>query len=425
MNTNFTLLAKAKHKKKTVNNFLFILMGLLLIFTLNATAQSECNLSYSSSLGYYGGFEAGSNTNGTDNNFGNLIASTSYNYVTSASSGQGDYQILKLNDLTAPKGYNYVSPYTGTYFFATHTSTSSLQAKIWYKTFAVSPGQKIQVSAYVVSLKTDPTAGFPVNIVINDGTSFSPYTFTGLATNPGLPPTGGFLTTPWTKISGLYIVPLSGVTSIEVKIVDPNPGNYLTLGSHFLGLDAICISAAEPGLLPISLNDFTASKQNKVIDLNWQTSIEQNSSYFDVEFSRDGGNFESIGRVKATGSSTTLKNYSLKHLSPVNGLNYYRLKLVDVDGSFKYSAVRTVKFSNSISIAIMPNPTADKVYLTSNEGGTLQSVDLYTISGKLLQHVNNFTLGKSIDLSTYSPSVYILKLIDKNGSTEVIKVVRK
>ena len=99
--------------------------------------------------------------------------------------------------------------------------------------------------------------------------------------------------------------------------------------------------------------------------------------------------------------------------------------MVDVDGSFRYSAVRTVKFSTSTSIAIMPNPTADRVYITSNEGGILQSVGLYNIDGKLLQQVNNFTLGKSIDLSSYSPSVYILKLIDKNGSTEVIKVVRK
>ena len=99
--------------------------------------------------------------------------------------------------------------------------------------------------------------------------------------------------------------------------------------------------------------------------------------------------------------------------------------MVDVDASSKYSAVRTVKFSNSTSIAVMPNPTADRVYITSNEGGMLKSVGLYTISGKLLQQVNNFTLGKSIDLSTYSPSIYILKLIDKNGSTEVIKVVKK
>lgn len=179
------------------------------------------------------------------------------------------------------------------------------------------------------------------------------------------------------------------------------------------------------GVLPITLLDFTATKQNKVVDLNWQTSTEQNSSYFDVEFSRDGNKFESIGKVNAAGNSNTVKNYSLIHTSPVNGVNYYRLKLIDANGSFRYSAVRTVKFSTTASINIMPNPTADRVYITSNEGGILQSVGLYAVNGKLLQQVNNFVLGKNIDLSTYAPSVYILKLTDKDGNTEVIKVVRK
>ena len=144
-----------------------------------------------------------------------------------------------------------------------------------------------------------------------------------------------------------------------------------------------------------------------------------------MEFSRDGSKFESIGRVNAAGSSSAAKSYSLIHSSPVNGINYYRLKLVDANGTFKYSTVRTVKFSTTKSITIMPNPTADRVFITSNDGGILQSVGLYSVNGKLLQLINDFNLGKSIDLSTYAPSVYILKLIDKDGNTEVIKVVKK
>ncbi len=193
---------------------------------------------------------------------------------------------------------------------------------------------------------------------------------------------------------------------------DPTPANYT-------------VNWVSNGPLPISLVDFTATKQDKIVSLNWQTSTEQNSSYFDVEFSRDGTKFESIGRVAAAGNSSTVKNYSSTHQSPINGVNYYRLKLVDADGSFKFSAVRAVKFSTTKSITMMPNPTVDRVFITSNEGGVLQSVGLYSLNGKLLQQVNNFVLGKSIDLSTYAPSIYILKLTDKDGNTEVLKVVRK
>ena len=185
------------------------------------------------------------------------------------------------------------------------------------------------------------------------------------------------------------------------------------------------LTVASGGPLAVSLLDFNATKQNKVVNLNWQTSTEQNSSYFDVEFSKDGTTFEKIGRVNAAGVSNSTKNYSLVHTTPVNGVNYYRLKFVDANTTFKYSAVRIVKFSSSNSIIIMPNPTVDRVFITSDEGGTLQSLGLYSLNGKLLQQVNNFVVGKSIDLTTYSPSVYILKLIDKNGNTEVVKVVKK
>ncbi len=207
-------------------------------------------------------------------------------------------------------------------------------------------------------------------------------------------------------------------------------GQFTDPGNAPTGFDGnnsafIATYTTEGGILPISIVDFTATKQTKVVDVNWQTSTEQNSSYFDVEFSRDGSKFESIGKVNAAGTSSSVKTYALIHTSPVNGVNYYRLKMVDVDGTFKYSTVRTVKFSSTKTINIMPNPTVDRVYITSNDGGMLQSVGLYSINGKLLQLVNNFVLGRSIDLSSYAPSIYILKLIDKDGSTEVIKVVRK
>lgn len=208
------------------------------------------------------------------------------------------------------------------------------------------------------------------------------------------------------------------------QFTDPGNAAPNSAGNNSSSIATYTISPSG-GPLPVSLVDFTASKQYKVVGLNWQTSMEQNSSYFDVEFSRDGSKFENIGRVNAAGNSSTLKNYSFIHSQPVNGINYYRLKLVDVDGSFKYSAVRTVKFNTSTSIIVMPNPTIDKVYITSDNGGILKSVALYSINGKMLQLINNFSYGKSVDLSPYTPAVYILKMLNSDGGTEVIKLIKK
>ena len=300
MNTNFTFLAVAKHKKKTVNNFLLILMGMLLIFTFNASAQEGCNLSNAN--GYYGGFEAlpyfdPINITYGANNFGTSAASTDYAY----GDGQTQYQIL--SNTVGQKGYNQLLPHSGDYFLTSHTSSSSQQSKLWYKTLPVFPGQILQISAWIANLKDNPVGGFPINILVN---TINPSITTVVATQFAV-------INAWVQIRGFYTVP-AGITSIQVEIKDPSPTYpIINPSSHFLALDDICISSPSGAPTPVTLIDFTASKQNKSVDLNWQTANEQNSNYFDVEFSGDGGKFESIGRVKASGSSTTLKNYSLKH----------------------------------------------------------------------------------------------------------------
>lgn len=405
-------LAAAKSMGTSLNNFLLLLMGMLLLLTLNVKAQNAlfpCDRStLTNSNGYYGGFQAGG-TNGI-NNFAEGAASTDYIY----GNGQTQYQIL--SNSMGQSGYLPLLPHSGSFFLSSHTSSSQPDLRLWYKTLSVTPGQQLQVCAWIANLKENPVGGFPINIVIN--TTINTVSIkTPIAANSAV-------TNEWVQISGTYTVPM-GITSIDVEIKDPTPS--FNGSSHFLALDDIAISniTAAGGPLPISLLDFTATKQNKVVALNWQTSTEQSSSYFEVEFSRDGSKFENIGSVKAAGSSSSAKNYTLIHNTPVNGVNYYRLKSVDADGSFKYSTVRVVKYSTTKTINIMPNPTEDRVYITSNEAGMLQSVGVYSINGKLLQQVNNFAMGKSIDLSTYAPSIYILKLMDKDGNTEVIKVVRK
>ena len=152
-------------------------MGMLLVFTLNASAQTGCNLSNDN--GYYGGFEAGGNTSTSGgNNFGTGAAFTDYTY----GSAQGQYQILSASDPNASNSYLIKSPHSGVYFLTTHTSTDPTKTKIWYDTLNVSQGQIYYISAYIASLKIEPTAGFVINIVINDGINPA-VTFTGLTIN--------------------------------------------------------------------------------------------------------------------------------------------------------------------------------------------------------------------------------------------------
>lgn len=179
------------------------------------------------------------------------------------------------------------------------------------------------------------------------------------------------------------------------------------------------------GTLPIKLFSFNAVKQNNAVDLNWVTSTEINSSHFDVQASSNGVNWKSIGTVKAVGNSSTKQQYNFTDNAPVKGVNYYRLKMVDIDAKFGYSLTRTVSFSTGSSITIQPNPTTDRVYITSADISSIQSVLVYSSEGKLMQTVNNFAVGNSIDMQSYAPGIYLLKIIYKDEHTEIKKIVKQ
>ncbi|MBL0183957.1 MAG: T9SS type A sorting domain-containing protein [Chitinophagaceae bacterium] len=105
------------------------------------------------------------------------------------------------------------------------------------------------------------------------------------------------------------------------------------------------------GALPILLVDFTAKESNGSNILNWNTASEINSDHFNIERSTDGRNYYSIGRVNASGFSSTEVKYSFTDVSPADGKNFYRLVMTDRDGSFEYSKIVAVTNRKNQSIS--------------------------------------------------------------------------
>lgn len=139
-------------------------------------------------------------------------------------------------------------------------------------------------------------------------------------------------------------------------------------------------------VLPITLTRFTAkaAKDNKVV-LEWTTASEYNNDRFEIEHSVDGSKFSLIGTVKGKLKSTEITEYSFTHENAKAGINYYRLKQIDVDGTSTYSDLvatslksKEIKFNNhifrdgQISFAIESPEIAE---------ATLQLTD---ITGKLI-----------------------------------------
>jgi hypothetical protein len=82
-------------------------------------------------------------------------------------------------------------------------------------------------------------------------------------------------------------------------------------------------------VLPIKLESFTATANNSTVTLNWQITQEINVKSYSIEFSTDGINFTNIQTIAATDN----RAYSVMHNSPIMGINYYRLKTIDMDNN--------------------------------------------------------------------------------------------
>ena len=148
-------------------------------------------------------------------------------------------------------------------------------------------------------------------------------------------------------------------TTFEAPQGSVNPAtNVLTSATPTaLGIFA---SADMGSPLPVELRAFAAAAEGRNGVLSWSTASEKNNQGFDVEVSLDGQGFATIGFVAGQGSSTTLRAYRFRDENAARrgGLQYYRLRQVDADGSASYSPVRAVRFADKAgtALAVWPNP---------------------------------------------------------------------
>lgn len=202
-----------------------------------------------------------------------------------------------------------------------------------------------------------------------------------------------------------------------------DPGNAPT-GNSGNNSAVIATYTVPGGQVPILLLNFEAVKQASTVQLSWQTSSEINSDHFDVEYSKDGTSWQTLGSVAAAGNSSITKSYGYNHATPVNGANYYRLRQVDINGMYAFSNVRVVNFNSKTGIKILPNPVVDKLYITTDALTTFKSVGVYAADGKELQQTGTFVPGSSIDMSQYATGTYFIKVTDAKGNTETFSILK-
>ena len=186
-------------------------------------------------------------------------------------------------------------------------------------------------------------------------------------------------------------------------------------------------------VVPLELTRFSGQQQDDVIKLNWTTANEINTSHFEVERSTDGTSFQKIGSVLSKSiSSSTDTDYDLTDMSPAKGMNFYRLKQVDKDGQYKYSAIVPVIFNYSIvkELKVAPNPVISQLNMvvTVSESASLVC-KIYTAEGRQVKTLNApaFTGRNTIssDVSGLAAGTYIVVLISNNERVAETKFVKQ
>ncbi len=238
----------------------------------------------------------------------------------------------------------------------------------------------------------------------------------GMMITPDL--AGSFVFTPDSSYSGAVVFTYSA--SDEEGLIS----NIATYTIPVVGKQQV--------ILPISILSFTGNEDNRKVQLYWQTENEGNSSYFELQRSADASHFETIATITAQGNSkNNYHNTDDLFFYPYKTV-YYRLKMVNINGNYKYSSSVMIALGSKVNgtAKAWPLPFTSNLNISFNsEQKQTVKITINSINGgevmKLASAVAKGTNTISLyQAQTIPPGTYLLTISSSTG-TETIKVIKQ
>lgn len=185
------------------------------------------------------------------------------------------------------------------------------------------------------------------------------------------------------------------------------------------------VSITENQPLPVTIKSFTAKhlSVNNVL-LNWQVSNEVNFDKYAVERSNNSTSFFPISTVYATNKA----DYNCTDSNTLLGTNYYRLQLINKDGSFSYSSIIQLDISNKTVMQVFPNPVKDLLQIRFNKASNDKAIlQLLNFSGKVVKTVNVGNVSQanvSLSLEGLSSGYYSIQLLSNGQQIHSQKIMK-
>jgi hypothetical protein len=171
------------------------------------------------------------------------------------------------------------------------------------------------------------------------------------------------------------------------------------------------------GVLPVELVAFSGRAEGPENVLDWTTATESNSAAFEVQRSGDAVTFTTIGSLPAAGQSIVLNAYTFRDGEPPSGTSYYRLNMLDIDGTGELSP--TIAIERGLITALFPNPADDEVLIALNGADGASAVLIIDDLGRMLLHRDlrgeRPTALLTVPLAGMAQGHYTLQLVNAEG----------
>lgn len=192
-----------------------------------------------------------------------------------------------------------------------------------------------------------------------------------------------------------------------------------------INVQANSVTKPAVAVLPVTLLNFSATKQAGNALLKWSTASEQGSKNFSVERTNSATSdlWKSIVVVPAAGNSNTVTAYQMVDNNVGKGNNFYRLRSTDLDGNYAFSNIKLVYFDEVVvnPVRVFPNPFQNNIMVYGAKPGSM--ILLVDINGKIVKEQRAGGSDKNqLEAPSLGSGMYLLKVISTDGKTTTLKV---
>lgn len=197
-----------------------------------------------------------------------------------------------------------------------------------------------------------------------------------------------------------------------------------------LAIDDFTIST-NASILPVKLTDFSVAKQQQAVVASWATLTETNSKQFELQRSTAGSSsWTTVATVTAQGNSNSRRQYKAVDAQPLAGTALYRIKSIDLDGSFTYSAVQQLTAqATALQAKLYPNPASQQVFVQLADATSFKGwLQISNNNGQVLlrRQVTSSNGQVQVPIQQLSAGMYSVQLVEEaSGKKQTLSLIVK